>query len=107
MSNIPDVDPLRQRAEANSLSIVVAPDPEEEVRSVLRSIVADDKPFHRIAVIYRQDNPYSSLLRQELDFAEHTLLRSGLPPPGRYPGGSATAGIDRPGSGTERSRRDD
>ena len=48
---------------------MVAPDPEEEVRSVLRSIVADDKPFHRIAVIYRQDNPYASLLRQELDFA--------------------------------------
>ena len=69
-ANIPGVDPLRQRAEADSLSIVVAPDPEEEVRSVLRSIVADDKPFHRIAVIYRQDNPYASLLRQELDFAE-------------------------------------
>ena len=68
-ANIPDADPLRQRAEADSLSIVVAPDPEEEVRSVLRSIVADDKPFHRIAVIYRQDNPYASLLRQELDFA--------------------------------------
>ena len=69
-ANIPGVDPLRQRAEADSLSIVVAPDPEEEVRSVLRSIVADDKPFHRIAVIYRQDNPYASLLRQEFDFAE-------------------------------------
>ena len=81
-ASIPGVDPLRQRAEAGSLSIVVAPDPEEEVRSVLggvvkrvcsrsslRSIVADDQPFHRIAVIYRQDNPYSSLLRQELDFA--------------------------------------
>ena len=68
-ANLPDVDPLRQRAEADSLFIVVAPDPEEEVRSVLRSIVADDKPFHRTAVIYRQDNPYSSLLRQELDFA--------------------------------------
>ena len=69
-ANIPDVDPLRQRAEADSLSIVVAPDPEEEVRSVLRSIVAHDKPFHRIAVIYRQDNPYASLLRQEFDFAK-------------------------------------
>ena len=68
-ANIPGADPLRQRAEAGSLSIVVAPDPEEEVRSVLRSIVADDQPFHRIAVIYRQDNPYASLLRQELDFA--------------------------------------
>ena len=32
--------------------------------------MADDKPFHRIAVIYRQDNPYASLLRQELDFAK-------------------------------------
>ena len=68
-ANIPGVDPLRQRVEADSLSIVVVPDPEEEVRSVLRSIVADAKPFHRIAVIYRQDNPYASLLRQELDFA--------------------------------------
>ena len=68
-ASIPGADPLRQRAEARSLSIVVAPDPEEEVRSVLRSIVADEKPFHRIAVIYRQDNPYASLLRQELDFA--------------------------------------
>ena len=69
-ANIPGVDPLRQLAEADSLSIMVAPDPEEEVRSVLRNIVADDKPFHRIAVIYRQDNPYASLLRQELDFAK-------------------------------------
>ena len=69
-ARIPGADPLRQLAEADSLSIVVAPDPEEEVRSVLRSIVADDKPFHRIAVIYRQDNPYASLLRQEFDFGK-------------------------------------
>ena len=68
-ASTPGADPLRQRADAGPLSIVAAPDPEEEVRSVLRSIVADDKPFHRIAVIYRQDNPYASLLRQELDFA--------------------------------------
>ena len=81
-ASTPGADPLRQRADAGPLSIVAAPDPEEEVRSVLRSIVADDKPFHRIAVIYRQDNPYASLLRQELDFARDTLLRSGLPPPG-------------------------
>ena len=69
-ASIPGADPLRQRAEADSLSLVVAPDPEEEVRSILRSIVADDQPFHRIAVIYRQDNPYAGLLRQELDFAK-------------------------------------
>ncbi len=68
-SNVPDADPLHLKTDADSLSIVVAPDPEEEVRSVIRSIAADDRPFHRIAVVYRQDNPYGSLLRQEFDFA--------------------------------------
>ena len=62
-------DPLYQRAESGALTIVAVPDPEEEVRTVVRSIAASDAPFHRIAVIHRQDNPYASLLRQELDFA--------------------------------------
>ena len=62
-------DPLYQRAEAGALAIVAAPDPEEEVRTVVRCIAASEAPFHRIAVIHRQDNPYASLLRQELDFA--------------------------------------
>ena len=60
---------LQRLAEGGSLSIVAAPDPEEEVRTVVRSIVAGDLPFHRTAVIYRQDNPYASLLRQALDIA--------------------------------------
>ncbi len=63
------VSPFQQLAGDGSLSIVAAPDPEEEVRIVVRSIVADDPPFHRTAVIYRQDNPYASLLRQALDIA--------------------------------------
>ena len=63
------VFPLQRLAEDGSLSIVAAPDPEEEVRTVVRSIVAGDLPFHRTAVIYRQDNPYDSLLRQALDIA--------------------------------------
>ena len=63
------VDPLCQRAEAGALTIVAVPDPEEEVRTIVRSIASGDAPFHRIAVIHRQDNPYASLLRQELDFA--------------------------------------
>ena len=62
-------DPLCQRAEARALAIVAVPDPEEEIRTVVRYIAASDAPFHRIAVIHRQDNPYASLLRQELDFA--------------------------------------
>ena len=63
-------NPLRQRAQDNALSIISAPDPEEEVRAVIRRIAADaDTPYHRVAVIYRQDNPYAALLRQEMDFA--------------------------------------
>ena len=61
--------PLQQRADAGVLSIVAVPDPEEETRTVIRRIAAASTPFHRTAVIYRQDNPYASLLRQELDFA--------------------------------------
>ncbi len=62
-------DPLCQRAETGALAIVAVPDPEEEVRAIVRSIAASEAPFHRIAVIHRQDNPYASLLRQEFDFA--------------------------------------
>ena len=62
-------DPLERIVDNCSLSIVAAPDPEEEVRTVIRSIVAGDAPLHRTAVIYRQDNPYATLLRQELDAA--------------------------------------
>ena len=39
------------------------------MRTVIRSIAAGGTPFHRTAIMYRQDNPYASLLRQELDFA--------------------------------------
>ena len=63
-------DPLCQSAESGALNIVVVPDPEEEVRTIVRSITASEAPFHRIAVVHRQDNPYASLLRQELDFAQ-------------------------------------
>ena len=65
----PDADPLQQRAAHGNLSIIAACDPEEEVRTVIRRIAASDTSFHRSAVIYRQANPYDSLLRQELDFA--------------------------------------
>ena len=62
-------DTLRERAAAGAISIVTVPDPEEEVRMVIRSVAASDTPFHRTAVMYRQDSPYASLLRQELAFA--------------------------------------
>ena len=62
-------DPLQRRAGEGALRIISAPDPEEEVRTVIRRIAASNAPLHRIAVIYRQENPYASRLRQELDCA--------------------------------------
>ena len=72
-------NPLAPAVAAGALSIVVAPDPTEEARAVVRRIVAmaDDVPFHRIAVVHRQETPYASLLRQELDFAG--IPYSGVP----------------------------
>ena len=61
---------LDELAAEGGLSVLAAPDPEEEVRAVARRIVSDGIPFHKIAVVYRQDNPYASLLRQALDFAD-------------------------------------
>ena len=63
--------PLQQKAAAGTLSIVAATDPTEEVRAVVRQIVADadGTPFYRTAIVHRQIAPYASLLRQELTFA--------------------------------------
>ena len=73
------VAPLERAVAVGALSVTVAPDPVEEVRTVVRRIVAvsDRVPFHRIAVIHRQESPYASLLRQELDFAD--IPSSGVP----------------------------
>ena len=68
----PGDDPLLKKAVAGSgVAIVVTPDPTEEVRAVVRRIAAmsEDVPFHRIAVTHRQEEPYASLLRQEMDSA--------------------------------------
>ncbi len=52
--------------------LLSAPDAHEEVRQVVRRIVGlagDGTPFHRIAVLYRQAEPYAALLRLQLDQA--------------------------------------
>ena len=52
--------------------LVSAPDAHEEVRQVVRRIVGlagEGTPFHRIAVLYRQAEPYAALLRLQLDQA--------------------------------------
>ena len=51
----------------------VAPGTHEELRWVIRRIVAEAGvsgiPFHRMAVLYRMENPYGTLIRDELALA--------------------------------------
>ena len=79
LGNTGDVNPLEQAVAASSVSVVVVPDPSEEVRTVVRRIaaMADATPFHRVAVVHRLETPYASLVRQELDFAG--IPFSGIP----------------------------
>ena len=67
-------NPLGRLAADGALSVVVAPDPAEEARAVIRRIAAaserDGLPFHRVAIVHPQAEPYASLLRQELGFAK-------------------------------------
>ena len=53
--------------------LLSAPDAHEEVRQVLRRIVrlaGGGTPFHRIAVLYRQAEPYAALLRLHFEQAD-------------------------------------
>ncbi len=51
----------------------IAPNAHEEIRWVIRRIVerAEEKgtPFHRMAILYRADNPYATLIPAELTLA--------------------------------------
>lgn len=52
--------------------ILRTPDAAEEVREVVRCIVDDlehGTPLHRMAILYRQDDPYAPLVREALDAA--------------------------------------
>jgi hypothetical protein len=49
--------------------LVIAPDPHQEVRWVLRHLMKsaqEGTPFHRMAILYRQANPYAALVQEEL-----------------------------------------
>ncbi len=71
-------------------SLHVAPDAHEELRRVIRRIMANadsGMPLHRMAVLYRMDTPYGSLVREELELAGIRVAG-----PGRKPLGDAAAG---------------
>jgi RecB family exonuclease len=61
--------------------LVIAPDPHQEIRQVVRSIIKKAEtgiPFHRMAIVYRQRDPYARLVKEELEMA-------GLPVAGPNP----------------------
>ncbi len=65
--------------------MLIAPDAQEEVRWVVRHIARQAEeglPFHKMAVLYRQQDPYAFLIQSQLRFAnipfagpEATVLR--------------------------------
>ena len=53
-------------------SVVSAPDPEDELRAVIRDLIghaAAGTPLHRVAVLYRMNEPYARLAQELLDTA--------------------------------------
>ena len=74
-SQWPAAAPLTPSADMPIPRMIVALDPAEEVSAVAREIVANLESgvaLYRTAVVYREDDPYASLLRD-------TLSRAGLP----------------------------
>jgi ATP-dependent helicase/nuclease subunit B len=57
---------------ATETSILSAPDPEDEIRAVIRDLVAraaTGTPLHRLAILYRVEEPYARLAHELLDAA--------------------------------------
>ena len=58
---------------ATAETLAVLPDAHEEVRWTIRRVVrsaTEGTPMHRIAVLYRQQDPYGALVRQEFQLAD-------------------------------------
>ncbi len=54
-------------------TIVSAPDPEDELRAVVRDVMAlasSGTPLHRVAILFRVDEPYARLAHELLDAAD-------------------------------------
>jgi hypothetical protein len=63
-----------KRAAEPPIFIIRAPDPSEEIREVVRTIARELEsqqpvPLHRMAVLYRQADPYATLVRDALTLA--------------------------------------
>ena len=73
-------DPIQTSGEsapsppAGEAHVHIAPNTHDELRWVIRQIAGEAEqrgtPFHRMAVLYRMDNPYGALVRDELRLAD-------------------------------------
>ena len=63
-------------------SLHIAPSAHDELRWVIRQIVAEATasrtPFHRMAILYRAENPYASLITDELRLAGIPMAGPGV-----------------------------
>ncbi len=83
--------------------IITAPDAHQEVRMVIRRIMGlaqGGVPFHRMAILHRQQNPYGTLVREELTLA-------GIPVAGASATSLADTAVGRTLLGVIRLREED
>ena len=94
-------------------AIHVSPDTHVELRHVIRQIMENAEsgvPLHRMAVLYRMEPPYGSLVREELELAGIRMAGPGRKPLGDTAAGRTLTGLLRLSSsiGTDDAlRRDD
>ncbi len=85
-------DPGEQPVLSGEATLHIAPNAHEELRWGIRQIVLEasesETPFHRMAVLYRTEDPYASLIRDELRLA-------GIPMAGPGRDSLAATGVGR------------
>ena len=69
----PEDPDLSSSLPPGEVALHIAPNPHEELRRVIRQVVREAEldriPFHRMAILYRAENPYATLIPDELDLA--------------------------------------
>ena len=95
---VPVADPVPPASVPQEIiHLHVAPSAHEELRWVIRQIVAeaDDggTPFHRMAVLYRMENPYGTLIRDELAISGIPMAGPGRDLLADTPAGSTLLGL--------------
>lgn len=76
--------------------LVIAPDPHQEVRWVLRHLIKsaqEGTPFHRMAILYRQANPYAALVQEELRLSGVAMAGPGNVPLAETAAGRTLLGL--------------